>query len=134
MSTDIPNSLSETVRLYASGLINHHGIRPFEYPKKGDVKEVAFGIEKPVKKSRKKRRIFTAAPGLLASLHAGGRQVSKTQLAKLATDSLAAMQEADELAGEPVVYCCGKLRLRFIIGDVCTCKENLRYTIINSRK
>ena len=134
MSTNIPDSLVETVMLYASGLINHYGITPFEYPKKTDVKEVSFGIEVPKKKRKKKRKAYVADPKLVVSLHAGARQCGKTELARLAANSRAAMQEADELAGQQVVYCCGKLRLEFIMDGRCTCNDSLRHNIINSRK
>jgi len=130
--------LTEIVRLYAKGLINYHDISPFPYPTSEDDKidgKVAFGktTKQDVKRKRKKKkgpRVF-GNQELRDSLHKD--RISKPQLALLAERAKQAMQQASQLAGERVIYCCGYIKIESTIEEECEyCRDSRRHQIINS--
>jgi len=132
--------LSEVVRQYAKALITHHHITPFKYPTKqeespefgADIKELKKQHKRKKALARKKKKgIFKARPKLLATLESGGFKYTEEELAQLAEKAKQAIEQASQLAGERVVYCCGKLRPSVTIDYKCSCRDSKRHKIIN---
>ena len=134
--------LTELVRQYARALINYYKIPPYEYQKSPSKlnKRAEFGktTKSDVKKARRKKKNGkSVAPtrvtsSVVKNIQAGGKTFSDKEMAQLAQQARQAIQQACKLAGEPVVYCCGLLRIKSRINYECTCEQSKRHTIINS--
>ena len=138
---------TEQVRLYAAALINFHGIRPFEYSKDkksadtgkklddvkvgDDPKVIAKRFRASKRAKKKKTGPYVADELILGSLQANKRQASEHELAELAKQANLALARARKLAGEPVVYCCGKLRIESEIDYECGCRNSRRHKLIH---
>jgi hypothetical protein len=129
--------LTEIVRQYSRALINYYSIPPFAYPTTTTSMEghVEFGrtTKKDVKKKRKKKKRKNIWGGeRLRALLRQGKTYDDQELAKLAKQAKLAIQQASQLAGEPVIYCCGFLRIESRINYECTCSTSRRHKTINS--
>lgn len=132
--------LSEQVRLYVRARYINEG-RTLGgkqlHTVSTDVETVAFGnvsakeVSKAAqaRKRRAKKKRFTADPGLLASLAHGGERFTSNELASLRKQAMLAIEQASELAGEPVHYCDAGLRTEAECWG--TCKDNPVYQEVN---
>jgi hypothetical protein len=87
---------------------------------------------KKKKKKEKKTSNVLSDEVLLASLHAGGRQVpTDEQLAELAEQARQAMQQASQLAGEPVAYIAAMIIPARLVRENSPFRRVEEYKIIN---
>ena len=135
-------SLSEQVRLYVRARYISEGRvpsgkQPVKHTVSTDAEIVAFGdvsakeVSKAAqaRKRRAKKKRFVADPGLLASLAHGAARFTSDELASLREQAMLAIEQASELAGEPVHYCDAGLRTEAECWG--TCKDNPVYQEVN---
>lgn len=123
-----PGELTNVVREYILSLRIYS--RKHENVQKPREDSVKFG-QKISKKRKKAMGGVEIDEELRASLHAGARTVSKSELAKRKQQAKQAMEQAKAIAGEDVRYCCGNIRRVSSIDYECWCVENEFYTEVN---
>lgn len=101
----------------------------------GEKESPVFGQTQPKKKSRskrKKRRQWKYGDeGVRASCKRGGLDTSDERMAALRAAAKLAMEAAQRLAGEPVCWCCGVLRITSKIDYECECKKRPEVRQVN---
>jgi hypothetical protein len=129
--------LNEIVRQYVAALINYHHITPFKYESEETLEQFGDMSAKELKKMLRRNKLkkhkaekFAISDELRASL-ASRPTIEAGELAKLAKQARLAIEQAEQLAGKRVVYCCSNLRVEDNIDYECECGTRQRYRIVN---
>jgi len=129
--------LTEPTRRYLLALmVKKHKKDDQEPSPNGESAQLVFGKTKKERKKRRKlsrkRKSFIYGDEIIrASTKRGGLDVSDERVAALRGAAKLALAAAEQVAGEPVCWCCGVLRIKSKIDYECECEKRPEIKQVN---